>query len=188
MDASPFDRREPEPPTLLQRILGRSPPENALVELVNLLAGRAPSDFPGPDEVQAIGRRYGVTLAERFGEELEGLYRTFVLHCLEDRRFSEEEITAAGRLAEALGLSARRCAVIQRQVARTVYLRSVEEVLADGEVDPGERAFLKELQRSLGIPADQAENMLEVRRRQEELSARSGTPPPRSRRAPRAER
>lgn len=188
MDASPFDRREPEPPSLLQRILGRSPPENALVELVNLLAERSPSDFPGPDEVQAIGRRYGVKLTERFGEELEGLYRTFVLHCLEDRRLSTEESAAAGRLAEALGLSAPRCAVIQRQVARTVYLRSVEEVLADGEVDPGERAFLRELQRGLGISADDAENMLDVRRQQEELSARSRTPPPRPRRAPPTQR
>lgn len=162
----PFKRREPRRPTLLQRLLGRRPAENALIELVNTLAELPRPDIPEPGLVDEIGQRHGIELRARFSGELEELYRGFLLHCLADRRFSREESEAAGRLARLLGVSAPRCVVIHRQVARKVYLRTLEEVLADGAVDPEERAFLAQLQTHLGIPEDQADNMMELRRKQ----------------------
>ncbi len=163
----PFRRREPVPPSVLQRLLGRAPPVNAFIDLVNTLVDRPLHELQGTELVEEIEARHGVDLYGRFRGEMEGLYRDFLLHCLEDRLLSEVEREAAGRLARLLRLPADRCAVIHRQVARRLYLRSVEDVLADGTVDPGERAFLRWLQSRLEIPSDIAENVLELRRRQQ---------------------
>lgn len=120
----------------------------------------------GPEQVAAIEERFGVEIRARHAGELEAMYRAFVRTCLEDRRFSAEELEEIRHLARLFGLSADRCDLIHRKVAREVYLRTIQEVMADGRVDAGERAFLAELQSHLGIPGEVARNMEDVRRSQ----------------------
>jgi hypothetical protein len=161
----PFRPTEPLPPTLLQRLRGRRPPRNALIELVNQLAESPSVEEITPDRIDGIERKHRVNLRESFRSELEGLYRDFLLHCLEDRHLSEEELAAACHLADVFGLVPARRDLIQRQVVRSIYLGSVEDVLADGTVDAQERVFLGWLRERLGIPEDAANNMLEMRER-----------------------
>lgn len=166
MTPLPFRPTELRRPTLLHRLRGAGPPENALAELVNLLAESESVVEVAPARVEEIEARYELRLREAFPGETEALYRDFLLHCLSDRRLTEEELDAAGHLAVLLGLPAERSDLIQRQAARAIFLGSVEEVLSDGVVDPRERAFLEWLRQRLGIPEDAAENMLQLRERQ----------------------
>lgn len=155
-----------ERPTLLQRLLGRRHPANALRELRRLLADASSPRAVAPESVDALDQRFGLDVRRRFHVEMQGIYRAFVLGCLEDRRFSDAELDEARHLALLLGLSDEVCGLLQRKVAREVYLRSIREVMDDGSVDEQERHFLRELQARLEIPGELAENMEEVRRRQ----------------------
>lgn len=150
----------------IHRLLGRRRPANALVELRNLLAEAPSVDQVDPGKVARIEERFGLKLARTFPGEVQGLYRDFVVHCLEDRRFSDEELGNVRHLAALLSLPGEVCELIHRKAAREVYLCSIQEVMADGSVDPQERDFLRELQAHLEIPVEVARNMEEVRRRQ----------------------
>lgn len=150
----------------IRRLLGRRHPANALVELRKLLAEVPSLAEVDPGQVAEIEERFGLELARDFPGEVQGLYRDFVAYCLADRRFSDEELGNARHLAVLLGLPGEVCELIHRKVAREAYLRSIEEVMADGNVDPEERKFLRELQAHLQIPEEVARNMEEVRRRQ----------------------
>lgn len=172
MNSSPFTPTQLRPPSLVQRLLGRKPARNALVELVNALAEDPLVEMVSQGTVEEIQNRYGVDIASRFPREVEGLYRQYLLHCLDDRRLATTELEAADRLANVLGLPTERRTIIQRQVARKVYLNLVDEVLEDGVVDPEERAFLADLETHLGLPADMAEYMLELRKKQLEKRRR----------------
>jgi len=164
--SSPFARRQLLRPSILQRLLGRQPPRNALVELANVLADDPLLETTTRETVKEIETRHEVDLETRFAQELEEIYRDYLLHCLRDRQLSALEIEAARRLADALDLARERRKVIQSQVARRIYLEMVEQVLEDGIVDSQEQEFLDELQEHLELPDDLAENMLELRRKQ----------------------
>lgn len=166
MDAVPFQPVEPLRPTVLQRLLGRKPPANALVALVDRLrAADSPRDV-SPDVVDSLSREYGIDIRSLFRHHLEGLYRAYLLYCLTDRRLSSEELADLDHLRRLFGLDPAAVETIQRNVSRQLYLRSVDEVLADGTVDPDEREFLRRLRDDLEIPESIAENILEVKRRQ----------------------
>ena len=57
-----------------------------------------------------------------------------------------------------VGLDEEIVDAIHRNVARQVYLRSVNEVLADGTIDAREREFLAMLRAQLGVPDSIASN------------------------------
>lgn len=165
-DASPFRALQPVRPTLLQRLLGRQPAGNALVVLVERLrAADSPRDVTA-DDIATIGRYHGVEIPVLFHHQLQDLYRDYLMYCLTDRRLSEEELADLEHLRTLFGLDAATVQTIQRNVSRQIYLKSVDEVLADGTVDPAEREFLSRLQTDLSIPESIAENLLDVKRRQ----------------------
>ena len=97
----------------------------------------------------------------------ERVYREFLRTCLVDHRLSDEELSDLEHLRGILGLEESRVALIHRRVAREVYSRSADEVVADGRVDEEERRFLTELRDRLEIPHPIAENILEVKARQQ---------------------
>lgn len=161
----PFTRRQPVHRTLLQFILRQKPPENALVELVNRLADGRLREIT-TDDVNRIGKTYGITIAQRFRVELENLYRNYMRYCLMDRKLTDEELADLAHLARLFELDAVTCAAIQRHLTRQLYFRTVSEVLADGTIDESERQFLQRLQEQLNLPAGDAENIVELRERQ----------------------
>ena len=164
--AAPFQSLAPERPRLLERALRRQPAANAFVELNNLFASARDLREIDEGDVERIGRSYGLDVRGTFGARCQQLYRDYLLWCLTDRRLSAEELATLAHLATLLRLDAGTTAGIHRSVTRSVYLRTVEEVLADGDVSAAEREFLARLGQHLDIPEGGAENMLEVRRRQ----------------------
>lgn len=165
---APFTPVEPLRPTLLQRLLGRKPAANALVTLIDRLCEVATPRAVSAAEVDAIGKDHGVDLRRLFHEDLEGLYREYLVYCLTDRRLSTDELADLEHLRVMFGLDQAAVETVQKNVARQLYLRSVDEVLADGTVDPDEREFLLRLRQDLSIPESIAENILDVKRRQME--------------------
>jgi len=166
MPCPPFRHVEPLRRTLLQRLLGHEPPANALVALIDRLCD---ADSPGdvsPADVDAIGRDFRIDIRTRFRHELESLYRDYLLFCLTDRHLSYDELSNLEHLRTLFGLDSAAAQSIQRAVARHLYLQSVDDVLADGTIDPEEREFLFRLRENLAIPASIADNILDVKQRQ----------------------
>lgn len=168
----PFQRLPPVPRSLVDRVLRRRPPAGAFVELNNLLASvRDLHDVNGGD-VERICRAWGIDVPGAFGARCQQLYRDYLHWCLTDRRLSDEELDNLAHLALLLHLDRATAEAVYRATTRAVYLRSVEDVLADGEVSEAERQFLRRLGEDLRIPAGTADNMLDVRRRQMESRKR----------------
>lgn len=166
MNPSPFSRREPIRPTLVQRLLGRQPPHNALVAVViSFEQADSPRDVT-TERMERIAGEFGVDPRATFRGDLERMYREYLVHCLVDRRLSEDEVANLEHLRTLFQLDAATCDAIHRNVARQIYLKSVVEVLADGTIDEHEREFLARLRDQLAIPEAVAENIVDMKRRQ----------------------
>lgn len=162
----PFPTLTPARRTPLQRLLGRRPRDNAVVEINNLLA-RA-------DTVQAVSRgdivricvEHRTTLDGPLSGRFERIYRDYVAYCLEDRHLSDAELADLAHLQKLLGIAADAAAAIHEHVARQLYRCSVDEALNDGIIDDDERAFLGRLQQELAISGRAAHRILETKLRQ----------------------
>lgn len=173
MNPSPFSRREPIRPTLFQRLLRRQPPGNALVAVLHSFeVAASPADVSSA-RMEQIAAEYGVDPRIAFRSDLERMYREYLVHCLVDRRLSEDEVANLDHLRALFGLDANTCDAIHRNVARQIYLKSVAEVLADGTIDEDEREFLARLREQLAIPEAVAENIVDMKRRQYESRNRT---------------
>ena len=118
-------------------------------------------------EAAAVARALEGQPAAAAARAGERVYREFLRTCLVDHRLSAEELSDLEHLRSILQLDEARVSLIHRGVAREVYSRSVEEVVADGRVDEEERHFLTELRDRLEIPHPIAENILDVKARQQ---------------------
>jgi hypothetical protein len=134
----PFTMQAPRPATFWQRLLGRRPPENAVIETNNLLARADSVRAVAPEHIDWICNTYGMDLRRDLAGRAERFYREYLLYCLQDHHLSEEEHADLQHLN-----------------------------LEDGRIDPGERAFLDRLQRALALPDRAAQRIEGVRLKRE---------------------
>jgi hypothetical protein len=161
---------------LLRRLHG-DPLAAAHDEILSRLARCTGVRAVPASEIEAIAQRYAVPLDGELRMRTITLYRDFLHHCLADRRLSNEELADLEHLRCALRLDDSQIALTHRRVARVIYSRSVNEVLADATIDSEERAFLLSLRAVLGVPETVAENIEHVKVRQR--GARDAVPPKR---------
>jgi hypothetical protein len=129
-------------------------------------------------EIEAIALRYAVPLDGELRALNIAFYRDFLRHCLTDRRLTREELEDLEHLRCTLRLDADEVELTHRRIAREIYSRTVNEVLADATIDADERAFLSSLRDALGLPETVAENIEHVKARQR--GARDAVPPKRA--------
>jgi hypothetical protein len=122
----------------------------ARAEGVRTVAGKA---------VQGVCANFGVDLRHKYLSDRKHLYRRYLAHCLEDRELSEEENADLEHLRSLLHLAMDDVVSVHDEVAREVYGRAVQEVLADLKLDPEEEAFLRRLRGDLRISEEVAERL-----------------------------
>jgi hypothetical protein len=158
----------PLPPvrlSLLQRLLGRLPRENAVVEINNLFAEVGVRAVTRSD-VLRICDRHRTTLSGPLAGRFERIYRDYLTYCLADRHLSADELADLAHLQKLLGIRADAAATIHEHVARQLYRCSVSDALADGEIDPDESRFLGILQHELALSGRAAHRIIEAKMRQ----------------------
>ncbi|HEX6132762.1 MAG TPA: hypothetical protein VFZ24_02190 [Longimicrobiales bacterium] len=165
-ERQPFNELRPVPRTLTQRLLGRRPRENAAVEVNNLLARSTGVRAVSREDVERICARHRTSLNGPLAGRFERLYRDYLTYCLEDRHLSGDELADLTHLQNVLRISPETASAIHEYVARAVYSRSVAEVLEDGVIDAGERAFLGRVQQELSLSGRAADRILESKLRQ----------------------
>ena len=129
-------------------------------EIENLLGGCACVRNVSGDDVSAVCAAQGVDLERKYLSERKHLYRRYLAHCLEDKALSREESADLMHLRMLLRLSEQDVAAVNDEVAREVYGRAVDDVLADLEIDAGEEAFLRRLRDALRVSDETAANLL----------------------------
>jgi hypothetical protein len=165
MPSSPFSLL-PRRPALLRWFARNNVQEDAFIQLNNLLAQSADVRQITESDVGRICAEYGTTVEQLI--QRGKLYRDYLAHCLTDRQLSDAELDDLAHLRNLLRLDAGTTDLIHRRVARQVYTRTVDEVLADERVDESERNFLARLRDELGIPGGVADNIEAMRNLQRE--------------------
>jgi hypothetical protein len=169
-------------PTVLARFLSRRRAREACFVAVNNLFASAQSiRAVRTEDIARVCSQWGVDRTARLGPRRESLYREYLRYCLLDRHLTDAELEDLAHLRELLQLDVSTVTRIHRHVAREVYTHTVDEVLADAQIDPEERGFLERLRDRLGIPEIEARNIEAVKARQREARDAPG-PAPGSRR------
>ena len=150
---SVFKTRNFESPNFWQKIMGKQPKENGLVALQNLLATRPIYAISEVDVQQAIAP-YDFNLHKDMQDEVHGLYRRYLEHCLKDHHLDDEELRHLKHLKYLLGLSDLEVQQLHRQVSIAHYRDELRSVLKDHKIDAQERKFLQELEEQLHLPED----------------------------------
>jgi hypothetical protein len=162
-EKSPFVEVRPKL-RAFDRFLRRRRPEDAAIEVNNLFARAVRVRSVTADEVHAVFERYGIRIPD--AAPREKLYRDYLRYCLSDRRLTDEEVADLDHLRDVLHLDAGVVDLLHRRVAREVYSRTVDEVLADAAIDEAERQFLTTLRQHLAIPDAIADNIVDMKQRQ----------------------
>lgn len=78
--------------TFFQKLFGKHPPENALIELNNLLASKPILEISFEELSQSLAKYKKLNRVEEFRSEIMQLYKRYLEHCLQDKAFSEKDI------------------------------------------------------------------------------------------------
>ena len=157
---APFSILPLQRKSLVQRVLRRDPPDNAWIEVNNLLATTPEVRAVRPEQVARIAEHYGVSLRGAFCARLEQLYREYLIFCLADHRLTSDEMADLAHLKRILRLHNRALAAVHEEVARSRYARKMDELLVDAGIHPEEREFLFSLQQCLAMPGRVAERSM----------------------------
>jgi len=144
-----FKTRSPVTPTLIQRILRITPKENAVIEVINLIANAGSISNVFREDVIKIEERYKVNLNKKFGPTLELLYSNYLQSCLSDKHIDEEEANSLSRLKQLFSLNDKTANRLHNDIVQTIYKESVEEAIKDGRLTGEEKFFLEKLQKEV---------------------------------------
>jgi len=145
-----FDKKDRIAPNWWQNLLGIAPPENAVIDLNNLLASKTINDVTFAD-LKAIEEEYGINIHKRFEGHLKALYRKLLEASLRDNKLSNAESEALKHLKHLFRFSDKEVDVIHNEVAARFYGKRLEEVLQDHQINEEESNFLQKLQNDLRL-------------------------------------
>jgi flavin-binding protein dodecin len=131
----------------------------ALSAVEELLAQAARVRDVTPDVLQGVCHDCGIDLSRRFKTDRKLLYRRYLCHCFEDKVLSPEESADLAHLRSILHLPNEDVAEIHEAVAREVYGKAIEGVVADMQLDEQEESFLRKLRTELRLPEQEAERL-----------------------------
>jgi flavin-binding protein dodecin len=114
----------------------------------------------GAEAIRGVCEDLGVDLRQKYLSDRKHLYRRYLAYCLEDQELSEQENADLEHLRRLLHLAMDDVVAVHDEVAREVYGKAIQEVLADLKLDPEEEVFLRRLRGELHLPEKVAAKLL----------------------------
>jgi len=145
-------------PSLVDKLLHKSPKINAILELNNLLASKPIQEISNED-VQGISYQYKSNLKKDFYDQIANLYKKFLVFCLEDKKLSENEIDQLRHLKGLLNLTDLEVSSIHEKTAGEVYRMEVHRAIEDRRLNEEEKTFLRRLQTNLKLSDEFAQKI-----------------------------
>jgi len=150
----PFDVKPLRKPGVFERMLGKSPEDNGLIELLNALGESANVHEVPETLISRLNEKYRCDIQVEFASDLQERYRGFLAWCLKDRKIDGSEADDLAHLRVLFGISDRLHQRIYQETAEAVYDRAISEILADDCVTEDEKSFLKTLAADMRLPVD----------------------------------
>src|SRR5687767_10945437 len=145
-----FEEQPLKEPGFFGRLIGRPVPENAFVELQNLLA-TTPIGEISPRAVQGIFDRAGLE-PSRAHPRLKEIYSRVLSHFAGDLDISDAEVADLRKLKLMLGLTDRDVTDCERGVLDPHYVGALKVMLADRRLSEEETSRLSLLAQRLRLP------------------------------------
>lgn len=144
--------------SFFQKLLKQTVPENAVIELNNLLAEKDLLQIT-PNDIKTIEDRYRLSLNKEFLLNLEEFYAVYLNHCLADKILSKQELAELSHLKHLLRLDDRTISKLHTKIGALHYRKSFEEALTDGRLGRDEEDFLNKLAHTLQLPRELADKI-----------------------------
>lgn len=147
-------------PTFFQKILGKVPPENALIEINNLLFKYQPDvDKISVDNIISIANKYKINFNKKFRDSRIELFNSYLKYCLMDEKLEDSEIIQLSHLKDILMLNEKD---IEEQItieAERIYEKHVKQSVSDGKLEYFEKENLEKLKKDLLISDEVADEI-----------------------------
>jgi hypothetical protein len=137
---------------LIQKLLGKLPAENVMVEINNLFAANQTSiEKIKLDNIIEIADKYKVNLNNKFKEIRLELFRSYLHHCLTDSKLEDFEIKSLKHIREILLLNETDTESQIKLETEKLYEQHVKVAVEDGKLDDSEKENLERLKKDLLI-------------------------------------
>ena len=158
-----FKIKENKKPSLIGRILKRTPKENALIEINNLFV-KNEDDLTkvSLEQVQEITDKYKIKLTKKFKALRLDLFRTYIHHCLEDQVIDESEINTFLHLKKLLHLKDVEIKQVLNFETNKLYDQEVKNAVSDGILTKEEKDNLALLKKNLLLNDQVADDILQT--------------------------
>lgn len=141
--------------SIMQRVMGQHPDENAVIEINNLLAAKPVRQITRR-EIDQVAQVYKTDVLSQFQLNMEEFYAVYLNHCFEDCTLSEEELQDLQHLRQLLQLDEKAVSNLHAKIGQQVYKTSFEKAVADGRLTAEEKTFLEKLEADLKLPEELA--------------------------------
>lgn len=157
-----FKQKELKKPNLFQKLIGKNPSENAIIEINNLLSS---SEFEIEkitfDQIISIANKYKINFKNKFIEYRREIFNTYLKHCLIDSNLDDSELKSLKHLKDILLLDDVETQELINQETKKIYNQNLKSLLADGKLDSFEKQKLINLRKGLMISEDVARKLYE---------------------------
>jgi hypothetical protein len=147
-------------PTFFQKILGKVPTENALIEINNLLFKHQPNvDKISVDNIISIANKYKINFNKKFKDSRKELFNSFLKYCLMDEKLEDSEILQLSHLKEILMLNEKDIEELITIETERIYEKHVKQAVSDGKLEDFEKENLEKLKKDLLISNEVADEI-----------------------------
>jgi hypothetical protein len=126
--------------------------ENALIEINNILAEKRNIRALSIADIENILNKYKLNFNQKLRDKMTCFYKGYLIHCLQDKKLSKEEIHDLHYLKNIFRLDDKTIETIHNEQFVNIYRKSYKEVIKDGIVSDEEKLFLSSLQNDLKLP------------------------------------
>ncbi len=156
-----FELKKNKKPSLIGRILKKTPKENALIEINNLFA-KNEKDLTKVtlEQIEKITEKYNLKLNKKFKFLRLELFKKYINHCLKDQKIDEDEIKTFLHLKKLLHLTDTEIKKILSFETKKIYNSEVKKAVEDGILTTEEKNNLEKLKKNLLINDNLAQEIL----------------------------
>lgn len=157
-----YKTKDLKKPSFIEKLLGKVPTENAMVEINNLFAANQTSiEKVKLDNIISIADKYKINLNKKFKEIRLELFRTYLHHCLTDSKLEDFEIKSLKHIREILLLNEKDTESQIKLETEKLYKKHVKAAVGDGKLDDDEKNNLERLKKDLLISESVANKIYE---------------------------
>ena len=162
-----YQPQELKKPSLIQKLFGKVPTENGLIEINNLFASNQTDiEKISLDHIIEIAEKYKINLKKKFKTKRLDLFAKYLHHCLIDSKLEDSELIALKHVKDILFLSEKETQELLKTETEKLYSEHVHEAVSDGRLDDLEKENLEKLKKDLLISEDIADKIYETNAKQ----------------------